>query len=423
MRPLNFGEILDVAIKIVTRNALTLFKLVAIIAIPLQVFTTLVLASAGADLSSGSLFNPAAPDTTISSDEVWKFVAGTIVVIVANFIAAALATAACYRAVGDAYLGGKPGWRDSLRYGLRRLHSVLWVTLLVTLAVGGIAAASVFVAALFIGMGGAGAAVVFGLLGFLGILPLIIWLYFAWSVAVPAQLTEDVRGTKAMARSFRLVRGRWWPVFGVQIVASAATTIVASIFSVIPGIVLLTDLGENDFASATINGLATALASVITTPFLAAVAVVLYFDLRVRKEGFDLQLLARHIGVPSPEGIPEGVLPPPPRWGPAAYPQQGYPPQGYPPQGYPPQGYPQQGYPPPAQPGAYPPPGPNYAPPPYGGPPQPGWPPPGPAPEAPLPPPGPAGDPPPGVSPYEPPPAPSQDVPPEGGDAEEEGQP
>lgn len=395
MRPLNFGEILDVAIKIVTRNALTLFKLVAIIAIPLQVFTTLVLASAGADPSTGSLFNPTAPDTTISSDEVWKFVAGTIVVVVANFIAAALATAACYRAVGDAYLGGKPGWRDSLRYGLRRLHSVLWVTLLTTLAVGGIATASIFVAALFIGMGGAGAAVVFALLGFLGILPLIIWLYFAWSVAVPAQLTEDVRGTKAMARSFRLVKGRWWPVFGVQIVASVATTIVASIFSVIPGIVLLTDLGENDFAAATINGLATALASVISTPFLAAVAVVLYFDLRVRKEGFDLQLLARHIGVPSPESIPEGVLPPPPRWGPGAYPQHGYPPQGYPP----------QGYPPPAQSGTYPPPGPNYAPPPYGGPPQPGWPPPGPAPEEPLPPPGPAGEPPPGVPPYEPPPA------------------
>ena len=398
MRPLNFGEILDVAIKIVTRNAATLFKLVAIIAIPLQVFTTLVLASAGADPTTGSLFNPTAPDTTISSDEVWKFVAGTIVVVIANFVAATLATAACYRAVGDAYLGGKPGWRDSLRYGLRRLHSVLWVTLLVTLAVGGIATGSIFVAALFIGIGGAGAAVVFALLGFLGILPLIIWLYFAWSVAVPAQLTEDVRGTKAMARSFRLVKGRWWPVFGVQLVASAATTIVASIFSVIPALVLFTDLGENDFASATINGLVTALASVITTPFLAAVAVVLYFDLRVRKEGFDLQLLARHIGVPSPEGLPEGVLPPPP--------------QAY---------YPPQGYPPPAQPGTYPPPGPYYAPPPYGAPPQPGWPPPGPAPEEPLPPPGPAGHPPPGVPPYEPPPSPPPDAPRDEAGGEEEG--
>lgn len=35
--------------------------------------------------------------------------------------------------------------------------------------------------------------------------------------------------------------------------------------------------------------------SVLTTPFLAAVVVIIYFDLRVRKEGFDLELLASQL--------------------------------------------------------------------------------------------------------------------------------
>ena len=38
-------------------------------------------------------------------------------------------------------------------------------------------------------------------------------------------------------------------------------------------------------------------ASVITTPFMAAVLVLIYFDLRVRKEGFDLQLLSQGVGL------------------------------------------------------------------------------------------------------------------------------
>ena len=391
MRPLNFGEILDVAIKIVTRNALTLFKLVAVIVIPLQIFSALVLASTGEDLSTGSMFSPTQPDVTITQDEFWRLIAGYVVVIVVNFIGGTLATAACYRAVGDAYLGGKPGWRESLSYGVRRLHSVVWITLLITLAVGGIVFVGLFGASLVAGILGGGAAFLIVVVAFFGLLPLVLWLYFAWSVAVPAFMSEDARGTKAMTRSFRLVKGRWWSVFGIQIVSSLAIGIIASILSVIPEIVLLGDLGDSDIASVAIRGLGTAVASIITTPFVAAVTVVLYFDLRVRKEGFDLQLLAQQIGVPPPEGVPAGVLPPPPRWGP---PPGGYPPPA--PYGYPPQGPYAQQQPPPG----YPPQQPYYPPPP------PGWPtnlpPPNPG-RPPPPPPGPTGEPPPGVEPYRPP--------------------
>ena len=80
----------------------------------------------------------------------------------------------------------------------------------------------------------------------------------------------------------------------------------------------------------------------MTTPFIAAVTIVLYVDLRVRKEGFDLALLAARFGVrrrrsagppclpaPPPLSPPPGRLrrradrsppywPPPPGWKPAA---------------------------------------------------------------------------------------------------------
>src|SRR5207248_10408164 len=53
------------------------------------------------------------------------------------------------------------------------------------------------------------------------------------------------------------------------------------------------------------NVISQTLTKVLTTPFVAAFVTVLYFDLRVRKEAFDLQLLAQRIGVePPPEALP-----------------------------------------------------------------------------------------------------------------------
>jgi hypothetical protein len=83
--------------------------------------------------------------------------------------------------------------------------------------------------------------------------------------------------------------------------------------------------------------------SVITTPFMAAVLVLIYFDLRVRKEGFDLEVLAQGVGGSVPAG---GWAVPPPSggWPPPAAP---WPPPQAP---HPP--------PPPPSPGGWPPPSP-----------------------------------------------------------------
>ena len=56
-----------------------------------------------------------------------------------------------------------------------------------------------------------------GLLVVLATLALIvpgIWLFVSYSVAVPALLLERIGPVEALRRSFRLVRGRWWPTRG-----------------------------------------------------------------------------------------------------------------------------------------------------------------------------------------------------------------
>jgi hypothetical protein len=216
-------------------------------------------------------------------------VTGLGVVLVLGVVASTLATGACFKAVSDAYLGQRPTARQSLAFALRRVHSIVWVTVL----------------------GGA--------IAFLGLIACIvpgIWLYVSFAVAVPALLTENVRGRRALGRSRRLVKGRWWPTFGILVLGALLAGIVSAAVSGVLEAVALTSTG-NDIVTVILRTIGGTVASTIATPFQAAFVTVLYFDLRVRKEGFDLQLLAERIGLTRP---PEGgfrpapaALPPPPR--------------------------------------------------------------------------------------------------------------
>src|SRR5205807_1779982 len=153
-----------------------------------------------------------------------------------------------------------------------------------------------------------------------------VWLYVAWSVAVPVLLMEGTRGFRALGRSFKLVRRRWWPTAGILLLANLLATAVAAGIGLV-ALPLLFAGRDNELVYDLANGVFGAAASVLTIPFVAAVVAVVYFDLRVRKEGFDLQLMAQRIGAPagsvSPTLMPwtqpvpgagGGWAPPPPGW-------------------------------------------------------------------------------------------------------------
>jgi hypothetical protein len=306
LRPLSIGEVLDVAIKIYFRNAKTLFAIVLLIVAPVQVLVSLIEVSAAIDEDPFTTTSTTG-EVELDTDEVWIYSTAFLTLIVLALVSSTLATGACFKGVADAYLGGRPTWRGSLAFALRRVHSILWVT--------------------FLG----------GLVAFLGLLACIvpgIWLYVAFAVAVPALLTEGVRGRRALGRSRRLVKGRWWPTFGVIVLGSILAAVVAG---VITGVLQAASLADpdNELVSFLVGAVGGIVASTLTTPFQAAFVTVLYFDLRVRKEGFDLQLLAERIGLAAAgeEGgfrpAPPPVPPPPPAPGAAGAPPYWPPPPGW----------------------------------------------------------------------------------------------
>jgi hypothetical protein len=310
LRPLGLGEMLDAGIKIYRNRFGTMLKAVAVVIVPVQVLQILVaLSLPDTSVSAGTT-------TTTADGSEWAGVAALLLILVINIVSSTLAQAACLKTVSDTYLGTDTDWRGSLRFGVQWLGSLLWLTLIFGVLV---------------------------LLGFVACIVPGVWLYVAWSVAVPALLIEDARGFQALSRSFNLVRGRWWPTAGTLLLANLLATALAFGFGLL-ALPFLFAGRDNDFVFDLANGVFSAVAGVATIPFVAAVIAVIYFDLRVRKEGFDLQLMAQRIGAPAgavnPAPMPwtaqpapgagGGWAPPPPGWSPPPPPPPA-PPAGPPP--------------------------------------------------------------------------------------------
>lgn len=278
MRPRRVGEILDAAIKLYIGNAKTLMGLAAVVVIPLQALSAIVILStvpAGNDVPSGNFGVPAA---TSSATDKAASLGAQATLEVASLLVSALVTAACVKAISDAYLDQTPTIGGSLRFALRRLLRLVGLEIVTA----------------------------FGLiLAFIALIVPGIWLYAAWSVAVPCLLIDRLGIFRALGRSRRLVKGRWWQTAAVVLVSTLMVSLIGGAVAAI----LIAIAGVSSQSSVLLTALTTALGGVvggvITEPFRAAAVTVLYYDLRVRREGYDLHVLADQLGLP-PASLPPG---------------------------------------------------------------------------------------------------------------------
>jgi hypothetical protein len=100
------------------------------------------------------------------------------------------------------------------------------------------------------------------------------------AVSVEALVVEGRRGTQAMGRSWELVDGHWWHAFGALVVAGLLTGIVNAVIT-----------APFNNTGWFVQAIAAAIATVITLPYGVLVGVLLYLDLRARKENLTLERL------------------------------------------------------------------------------------------------------------------------------------
>jgi hypothetical protein len=321
LRPLAFGEILDVGIKLCLRNWKVLVMCVVWLVLPAQIISVAVIWSVAPDA-----LDPTSTETVAADEETRFLVAQGISALIQGAVYL-VSTAACFKAIADAYLGTEPAAGRSLRFGLRRVPRLLALYVVYFAAffavfgmVGALAAA-------------AGPAV---LVLLLVLIPLGIYVGNCWSLSTPALLFEDAGPFTALRRSWALVRGSWWRVLGILLVGVLLVSVLAGVLQGIIVLIPAALAGGNELALAIVTVIAGTVAGTLTTPFTAAIFSLVYFDQRVRREGFDLELLASGIGEPAPDPSSATVAgyrppeitpeqraqapywPPPPGWQPPA---------------------------------------------------------------------------------------------------------
>jgi hypothetical protein len=231
---------------------------VAVVVVPLSLLgALLVQAFAGTDEKTVVVLGQT---QTITDRSLAAFVVGSIIAAIVAVIISAVLQAAMMRAAALATIGDPVDVSDSYKWGFKRFGSVLLVAILVgiTVAIGFI----------------------------LLIIPGIIFLTL-FSVSIPAVVIENRRGTDAMRRSWNLAKEHFWHVLGVIVVAWIITTIVGS---------LLGAIGGDSWVGSWIFS---AIAQIITAPFSALVSVLLYLDLRARKEALTTDSLRTELSTGS----------------------------------------------------------------------------------------------------------------------------
>lgn len=291
LRPLGFTDILDEGIYLYRRNFLLFFGIAAVLLTPLEMINQ-VGNGLMSRLASGDTGNiPQAGATVLFG------VFGILFYVLLYLPATWISTAAMTKAMADRYLQ-RPA---SLAESYRAIKPIFWRlvgTLLLSylayfaLLLPFIITLSVFFTGLFMSIGGnSGMMMVGGIglaVGFIYLFWVGIFVILPWSVYItPTVVVEKRAGVDALKRSWSLMKPRRMPAVGILVIVSIIMIVITTPFQIITQAIVTVSvflLGP----AALLSGLATALA----TPFVQVVSVLLYFDSRVRLEGFDLELLS-----------------------------------------------------------------------------------------------------------------------------------
>lgn len=313
LHPMNFGMILSKSFAMLRHNPRVLFGFAVVVQL------LIVLASAAlvaftlyATVSRLETLPVTSPEyATVAAGAVaWNVVAGFVaglistvfIAIVQGLIAADVSFAAL-------------GLRARLPQLWARIKPVVWrligyavlvivvVFAVVALVFGGGTVLSISMFAR--GNNTGSLVIVFLVLAGLASIPLIIWISTKLMLTPATIVLEGATIRQALVRSWRLIRGRFWPAFGVMFLISMIMGFIAQVvvvpFALVSGLAgtVLAPTGSPDVQALSTMIIALLIPQVlaiviqaITTVVQSSASTLVYLDCRMRYEGLDQTLLA-----------------------------------------------------------------------------------------------------------------------------------
>jgi hypothetical protein len=298
LRPIGVGEILDGAFTSIRRNPKATLGIAAIVLTISGIITTALEILLFSQLSFPAGTGQAATGKQLAS--TLAAIPGLLTVFVLAFIAQIVLTGLLTVVIGRSVLGERITAGEAWRIARPRLPALLGATLLTAGVILGPWAVLVVLLIVLAAAGGPVAPlIVLGVFGGIAAVVLDVWFWTMFSMSAAAVVLEHQRAAPALARSWRLVRGSFWRVLGILLLAllivAVAATLLRLPFGVISTLVsahsaALAQPLRLTTASLVIGAIGSIVAGAITQPISAGVTVLLYVDLRMRREGLDLIL-------------------------------------------------------------------------------------------------------------------------------------
>lgn len=312
IRPLGLGELLDESFRIYRSYFLIFVAVAALVLVPytlLSLLPTLLFQGQIETLQQQA----AAGLNPLDGQTLWQFFGGLLVGVLASVGVSMLYTiflqplleGALAHGVSQAYLerplGVGSSYGAALRHGLGLIGARLIPALLGVLATGLILGFSLGSIALLTGFNpasdqpdtsriGAGIALIFCMLGLVLALSIIGLLIFVRLIFTPQAVVIEGQGAwSGITRSWALTRGYFWRTLGYVLVIGLLVALLTAIPGLVVSVPLQLLLPDQLRLQAVINSVTGAIFGVLVTPFSLIAYTLMYYDLRIRKEGFDLE--------------------------------------------------------------------------------------------------------------------------------------
>ena len=133
-------------------------------------------------------------------------------------------------------------------------------------------------------------------------IPVVVWVLVRWAVDMPAMFAENIGPVTALGRSWNLTRDNWWRTLGIVIVVYIMASIIQGAMTILFTGIAATVPGLSQELRAGFVTAVTTIVSAVVGAIIPIAVTLLYLDLRVRKEGVDLDQLARETS-PGPAAI------------------------------------------------------------------------------------------------------------------------
>lgn len=288
LRPLGVGEIIDHSLAIYRRQFGALITItLSANAVPLLLTVYL--------MTSGGIFQRP------------LLYAG---IVLLSVVLGALATAATVFLVSETYLGNTISGGQAIN----RATKYLWRLILLTMMIGLVVGLSVLI---FMVPGMVTGSPVLLALAMIPAFIVALIIFTGLLVSTPALVLEDAGPTAALSRSWQLTKGFRWKMLGLVMVVGIIIAIPSLALGFLSGGGIAMKQAGQISTTDILWEVVAQFASTLIFPLLYCALTVAYYDLRVRKEGFDLELLESTLAHALPSGRASDLreLPKPPTFG------------------------------------------------------------------------------------------------------------